>query len=362
MEQNSLCPSEQNADEEKLPIKQTMKSPQDNISCLHCGKIFSRHSHLILHTYRAHKTTVYLSEKSSKCTYITANKNLMKRHAQVHINLNQGPKEIATLCLFCGKTFSKLSNLNRHTIRVHKTTVDGAQISDKDVETKMFLCESCGKHFLYRHGLKRHMEAVHYNLSDKCSKCTFTDTNKSHMKRHIDNVHNQTPKENATLCFHCGKTFSNLSNLMRHTIRLHKTTITGAQIPDKDTVTIRKTTERFPCMICDKHFLWRHSLQRHVKAVHVTREPDELNDADTESSLVDYEQTIYELQEPILHEISKKSSENHPLDLDAKKKIVLEEFHMLVTTKVSTSDQLDIINRMLKEAAVTVNAMNEASA
>lgn len=65
MEQNSLCPSQRNADKEKLPMKQIMKTPQENINCLHCGKIFSRHSHLILHTYRAHKTTVYLSKKSS---------------------------------------------------------------------------------------------------------------------------------------------------------------------------------------------------------------------------------------------------------------------------------------------------------
>lgn len=359
MEENCVCPSEENADKEKLPIKCIFKTPIENIKCLHCGKMFSRHSNLILHTFRVHKTIINLSEKGSKCTYTTANKNHMKRHVQDHVNLNQTPKEKATLCLHCGKTFSKHSNLNRHTIRVHKTTITGAPISDKYTETNKFLCPSCGKQFFWKHGLERHIKAVHFNLSEKCSKCTYTTAYKNHMEMHVQVHinHNQTPKENATLCFHCGKTFSNQSNLTKHTIRIHKTNITGTPIPDKDT-----ETKKFLCILCDKQFLWKRGLQRHIKAVHVTRNPDEFNDAGSESSLVDYEQTTDELQEPVLHEISKQISENHHQHLNAKKKLMIEDFQKWVTTKVSTSDQLDIINKMLKQPAVMLDDMNGASA
>lgn len=99
-----------------------------------------------------------------------------------------------------------------------------------------------------------------------------------------------------------------------------------------------------------------------LRTQNVPRKPHEFNDDDDDCTLVVDEHTIDELQGPIFHEISKQTSENYHLHLDAKKKILLEEFHKLVTTEVTTSDQLDFITKTLKQAAVTVHAMSAASA
>jgi KRAB domain-containing zinc finger protein len=86
-----------------------------------------------------------------------------------------------------------------------------------NVSNKMELhCDECDQVFTNKKNKYRHMKAVHLKIKpfkcDKCEKSFPYDNMKSYHKE----VHDPVPMEIKSSCNQCGKTFSNVDNLLKH--------------------------------------------------------------------------------------------------------------------------------------------------
>ena len=75
------------------------------------------------------------------------------------------------LCPFCRKTFTRKSNLSRHT--------------ELHTNTERYACSICQQAFLRKSNLKRHITKMHPpEIRFKCKRCDCTFTRRSNLKRH----------------------------------------------------------------------------------------------------------------------------------------------------------------------------------
>ena len=105
-------------------------------------------------------------------------------------------------CKHCEKSYARLSNLRRHSIN-HKQNRENKKIEH--------ICKICSKSFTSEKYFKIHL-ATHdiTNRSEKCPICNKMFIHiKLHMSRHSENQHK---------CSQCGKSFSTIGSLKKHTL------------------------------------------------------------------------------------------------------------------------------------------------
>ena len=180
-------------------------------------------------------------------------------------------------CQSCGKLFSRADSLKKHIFTVHEGH-------------KNYKCESCGKLFSGAIYLKKHIHTFHEGHRDhmmvhngkiykyKCSKCPKTFTKASHMKRHMDTHENIRSK-----CDICCKDFIFKKSLDTHIKTVHeekrdyKCDICGKSSSSiqnyKSHLKIHRSganeeVKRLKCNVCYKTFKTRHSFNYHKKTQH----------------------------------------------------------------------------------------------
>lgn len=191
---------------------------------------------------------------------------LLERHENKH----QG---ITFACSLCDKTYGDKGSLTRHE-KVHHETQG------------VFMCAICGEFFNRKDMLVRHTRA-HQSSIDQvpincCSYCEKQFSRKDHLFRHIKHAHGEQQRY---LCKHCDKTFDSKYNLNRHILR-HGTDIGKADhVCDKcgDTFTRNDSLQKHSkicqqkharllqnrqCSVCDRSFLDKSSLLRHIDSEH----------------------------------------------------------------------------------------------
>jgi hypothetical protein len=215
--------------------------------CNICGKIFDDEASKIQHQKR-HEVTVpechVCGEKYS--TNYNLHRHMMEQHDsfQGETIAKNADKE-TYLCTFCTKAFKSERNLIRHIKSIHTGENERS-------------CEICGQKFGIDYNLKRHLAEQH-NITDfehsiypekvkafTCKICGIVFKRKENLKAH-ELTHVSTDK---FICDQCGKQFSVNTSLVRHQ-KIH--------IGNR---------EKHQCVICQKTFLSKGSIGRHMEGIH----------------------------------------------------------------------------------------------
>jgi hypothetical protein len=118
-------------------------------------------------------------------------------------------------------------------------------------------------------------------VSHVCPQCEYTTSDKSHLRRHMSNVHD---KMKPFQCPKCEKKFGQNSDLKTHISSVH----------DK--------FKPFQCLICDAYFNQNYTLQRHISFVHNKEKPIECpqcdHKCDQNSSLKTHIRAIHDKIKP----------------------------------------------------------------
>jgi len=109
------------------------------------------------------------------------------------------------ICDVCGKNFTLLQNLRRHTYSSH-------------TDEKKYACDFCGKLFKWAGGLNYHVDSEH-SLKEYICICGKKFKNKVTLIRHSnkpDACQKNKSRPKSLKCDTCGKVLTTIGNLKRH--------------------------------------------------------------------------------------------------------------------------------------------------
>ncbi|XP_059609059.1 zinc finger protein 227-like [Phlebotomus argentipes] len=226
------------------------------------------------------------------------------------------PADNYGLCEVCGKIVSSKGNLKIH-MRTHtkglpfKCNIDGcyreyrwptslefhlSSVHDKS-RGRSIKCTLCDKSFVYKNDLRTHMRAVHSEDIFSCDFCTELFTEKEQLDNHLtewhtleatrveseENFHQPTSVKrlsNSFVCIICDKSFR-YKTLLKHHMKSHEKTDEAFKCPesgcgksfhsDKNLKSHIAThsRKRFKCADCDKTYSEFRSVRAHIKRDHL---------------------------------------------------------------------------------------------
>jgi len=108
------------------------------------------------------------------------------------------------------------------------------------------MCTECGLCFRGRRQLVEHKRARHGDKRLACEQCQCTFVSSSGLKEHVKHIHDKLARYQ---CETCGKGYSIRSNYYDH-------------------LATHSGTRRNTCPMCQKQFIYRHSLKTHMLHFH----------------------------------------------------------------------------------------------
>ncbi|XP_018401745.1 PREDICTED: zinc finger protein OZF-like [Cyphomyrmex costatus] len=229
--------------------------------CDECGKGFKHKRNLQRHEL------IHKNEKPYQCKLCedkfrrkeTLNQHVLTKHInddRYKDNMDQYNVGVSYKCGTCNKGFKSKSQLI-----VHERTHNGE---------KPYECKHCGFRFSQKGNLSKHVIAKHNNdgrckdskdkydvsVPHKCGTCNKEFKDKWHLRRH-EKIHNG---EKTFECEYCEKIFLQKGNLSKHVIAKHNNDGCCKDSKDKYDVSVPHK-----CGTCNKEFKDKWHLRRHEK-------------------------------------------------------------------------------------------------
>ncbi|XP_077322647.1 uncharacterized protein LOC143956304 [Lithobates pipiens] len=174
--------------------KESALAPKDesSLSCLGCGKSFTKRSELFTHL-RSHTSVTFTC---SECGETFSKKCELDAHRRAHRKENSYP------CSECGKCFTE-----KRALVAHQRSHTGE---------RPFSCPECGKGFTQKGSLLTHQRSHTGECPYSCSDCGKSFTVKGKLLAHRRSHTGERPFS----CVECGKSFTQKGSLLYHQ-RIH---------------------------------------------------------------------------------------------------------------------------------------------
>ncbi|KAK6641656.1 hypothetical protein RUM44_013371 [Polyplax serrata] len=197
--------------------------------CSHCDRQFPAWGLLVVHERKHTGEKPYSCDVCGKQNFIS--QTSLRRHKLMHLKVYS--------CKDCGRDFNCDSALKSH-------------IRCKHTNEKPFLCNVCGRNFSLSTILMAHMTSHSSERKYICDICGFASKTSGNHYRH-KNTH-KTGGIKSFHCETCGKSFDSKLKLSSHQI-------------------IHRPVRPHVCKVCNKAFLYKNKLERHILLVHAKERP-----------------------------------------------------------------------------------------
>ena len=185
----------------------------------------------------------------------------MSNHMQrIHIST-----KVPTIhnCNLCEKTFSYISNLERH-IKI-------SHMNNKDEKDQKFKCELCSKEFRGKNGLDLHVKEKHEEKNRlTCGVCKETFVRRYSLKTHLFNKHLNGKR--LFDCEFCDRSFKSKNVLSNHKRNLHGGPSTQQFLKQNGEEGYKDDSKNeiivYECSLCKSRFKNHKALKAHNKRVH----------------------------------------------------------------------------------------------
>ena len=220
--------------------------------CADCGNCYLTSQKLHLHNKTVHGSKNFECDKCHKCF-------ALQRLLNEHVKKAHGVRE--EKCPQCDKCFTNKTSVTIHIRSVHAT--------------RSHCCKQCNKGFGSTKLLKFHVKSVHGEKSHKCTLCSDMFPTTFRLKSHMEQTHDMSRPFH---CLECSKTFNSKELLEHHVARAHemrnceicphcskqfsrlKAHLLICSVKWSDT-----ERRKFECRNCDKTYLDKGSLNKHIK-------------------------------------------------------------------------------------------------
>jgi len=199
--------------------------------------------------------------RCDKCTKSLSCADGLRKHAVIHLALDQRPVFPCNLCDFRSKSKGKLNSHKRVKHSMNPKTYD---------------CTFCDKTFLYSNVLKVHFRTHTKEMPYPCEQCEKAFVSEAILNAHVQIVH---LGEKRYKCSHCSKVYSYSTDLARHLSLSHQGGVLqrdpcptcGKMIAKgsmRKHLDVHITERIHKCDQCNKRFKTNTDLQTHIKRTH----------------------------------------------------------------------------------------------
>ncbi|CAN7985871.1 unnamed protein product, partial [Ixodes pacificus] len=160
----------------------------------------------------------------------------------------------------------------------------------KKTGDERFECDQCHRTFSSKSNLRTHQKDLHSSVTYACDLCPMVTNSRHSLRQHVNTIHQRTTV--ATECEHCKKRFASKAQLQRHTAVMHMGDgaclaegtnpfpslkvfrckecphVTFSPYRSKAHAVTHTGVMPFQCSQCDKSFVFRDVLNRHVLLKH----------------------------------------------------------------------------------------------